>query len=390
MEQFGDLLLYGTFTVLKGEGAKEVEREVRNIFDSQNPRCRTLIRRACHRGPTLHVSHPRANERITSPEITPMASPVSSEFKNSPESVREGHASETNEELLTQRSLGTHDILVGPDISSRATIQSDAGSKGVRKKRSPSSLLSKANLTPPVSGSSKAPSTSNLLSKSESVSQLLLIQPFEGSGGRCRADQPTPSRRRRVKASRTLTRFGAQFKSRVSKRKKLPRVVRGAKHAHDPCNFLYLFNGPFFSPTPLLFTAPMAPRVGALSTSREIYAEREKQNWKPARIMPTKLEKELANELGYDFPKRVQYKVYLFERILLCCKEINPNKPKNKMLGTNKPLTDKKGKLRLQLKGRIFMNNVTDVLSVVKSGKCCYWSFTTNPFSRNRYLHRCR
>ena len=59
-----------------------------------------------------------------------------------------------------------------------------------------------------------------------------------------------------------------------------------------------------------------------------------------------------------------QYKVYLFERILLCCKEINPNKPKNRVLGNSRPLTDKKGKLRLQLKGRIFMQNVTDVVSL--------------------------
>ena len=62
------------------------------------------------------------------------------------------------------------------------------------------------------------------------------------------------------------------------------------------------------------------------------------------------------------------YKIFLFEKILLCCKEINPNKPKNKMLGGNKPLLDKKGKPKLQLKGRIFMANVTDVISVVKPG----------------------
>ena len=34
IEHFGDLLLYGAFTVLKGEGAKEVEREVCEMFDS--------------------------------------------------------------------------------------------------------------------------------------------------------------------------------------------------------------------------------------------------------------------------------------------------------------------------------------------------------------------
>ena len=67
--------------------------------------------------------------------------------------------------------------------------------------------------------------------------------------------------------------------------------------------------------------------------------------------------------------KNVQYKVYLFEHILLCCKEINLNKPKNKMLGNSKPLVDKKGQPKLQLKGRIFMQNVTDVLTFARTGK---------------------
>ena len=72
-----------------------------------------------------------------------------------------------------------------------------------------------------------------------------------------------------------------------------------------------------------------------------------------------------------------EYKVYLFERILLCCKEINPNKPKNKMLGQSKPLVDKKGKLKLQLKGRIFMQNVTDVLTLTRTDRS---SFTVQIF----------
>ena len=72
-----------------------------------------------------------------------------------------------------------------------------------------------------------------------------------------------------------------------------------------------------------------------------------------------------------------EYKVYLFERILLCCKEINPNKPKNKMLGQNKPIVDKKGKPKLQLKGRIFMQNVTDVLTLTRTDRS---SFTVQIF----------
>jgi len=59
--------------------------------------------------------------------------------------------------------------------------------------------------------------------------------------------------------------------------------------------------------------------------------------------------------------------VYFFESILLCCKDIDPTKAKNKMKG--KPMVDKKGKPRLQLKGRIFMQNVTDVVSAAKQGQ---------------------
>jgi len=76
------------------------------------------------------------------------------------------------------------------------------------------------------------------------------------------------------------------------------------------------------------------------------------------------LEEKLANEQGILTPIVYQYKVYLFERILLCCKEMNPNKQKNKLMGKDKPT-----KLRLQLKGRIFMQNVTEIISIQKPGK---------------------
>lgn len=53
--------------------------------------------------------------------------------------------------------------------------------------------------------------------------------------------------------------------------------------------------------------------------------------------------------------------------ILLCCKEINVNKPKNKM--SSRQLLTKDGKPKLQLKGRIFMQNVTETVSLQKPGK---------------------
>jgi hypothetical protein len=53
--------------------------------------------------------------------------------------------------------------------------------------------------------------------------------------------------------------------------------------------------------------------------------------------------------------------------ILLCCKEINVNKPKNKM--STRSLVTKDGKPKLQLKGRIFMQNVTETISLQKPGR---------------------
>lgn len=50
--------------------------------------------------------------------------------------------------------------------------------------------------------------------------------------------------------------------------------------------------------------------------------------------------------------------------ILLCCKEINPKKVR----GGVKPLA-KNGKPKLQLKGRIFMQNVTETISLQKPGE---------------------
>lgn len=66
-----------------------------------------------------------------------------------------------------------------------------------------------------------------------------------------------------------------------------------------------------------------------------------------------------------------QYHIYLFERILLCCKDINPNKQKKLIPGNNRPSTTAKGKARLQLKGRIYMANVTDIVCLQKPGTSC-------------------
>ncbi|UKZ78559.1 hypothetical protein TrVFT333_006305 [Trichoderma virens FT-333] len=63
------------------------------------------------------------------------------------------------------------------------------------------------------------------------------------------------------------------------------------------------------------------------------------------------------------------YEIYLFEAILLCCKEISPNKSKDKKDRARQQAPKTRNKnAKLQLKGRIFMTNVTDVVSLSKPG----------------------
>ncbi|KAI0905423.1 Rho guanyl nucleotide exchange factor [Ustulina deusta] len=62
------------------------------------------------------------------------------------------------------------------------------------------------------------------------------------------------------------------------------------------------------------------------------------------------------------------YEIYLFENILLCCKEAQTSKSKDKK-DKNKSISKGRNKNnKLQLKGRIFMSNVTEVISFAKPG----------------------
>jgi cell division control protein 24 len=70
-----------------------------------------------------------------------------------------------------------------------------------------------------------------------------------------------------------------------------------------------------------------------------------------------------------------QYKIYLFAMILLCCKEVKSANQKNKMIG--KPIVDRKGRPKLQLKGRIFMQNVTDTVASAKPGRHVFLGICT-------------
>lgn len=55
-----------------------------------------------------------------------------------------------------------------------------------------------------------------------------------------------------------------------------------------------------------------------------------------------------------------EYHIYLFSRILIMCKDVNANKPKNR-LANSKTSLSLRGKPKMNLKGRIYFTNVTAV-----------------------------
>ena len=394
IDHFGDLMLFGTFTVLKGEGAKEVEREVRDIFFSLSPNIRKQMRYAYgqNRSPSLLSSPMRSpfavdcrsdalvsedldRQELANPNLYTSArldpnlhtkavlertlsslqtrvAPSSKRFVSGlegvPEEVHDERSEDASKETSSNAPLASlGDVKQALPNPSRPTL---------RKKASKPTFYAKSSL-----GTSPSPlqSPSAALGSPCSGPLCPAPPPREGSGSEGSSAPPTPSRSSKGSSASKLSDFSS--KVRASKRM-FKAVFKKAKPVPFTSSYLHLFNGPFMHGNHFLI-----PRGGHLP------------KWPPPPSCPglkpivpvkpriTEQEKELIEELKLIRPVRIQYKVYLFERILLCCKEINPNKPKNKMLGNTKPLVDKKGKPRLQLKGRIFMQNVTDVISVNRS-----------------------
>ena len=397
IDHFGDLMLFGSFTVLKGEGAKEVEREVREIFFSLSPKCRKRIRRMS--GPDWILSHMLSPKRsplpldwrrdsmvpevpdsanCTSPRTntaglmdanamglahwtqTGLRSPVvptPKRFVSGLEGVPEEVHEQRPEEMPKEGSL--NDTSVKPANPKEDLV----GAVPPKARRRPSKPLF---YTKSLLGHSPSPLQSPSFAPLKTLSLASPLSPHpptrEGSGNEGGSAPPTPSRSSRGAGSGKLAEFG--IKMRASGRTVKSAFIKTQPiQATDVATYsqLYLFNGALKHGTQFL-----TPRMGHLPLPTPGPVGRVDSS---AMLKPTSFERDVIEELKLTRPVRIQYKVYLFERILLCCKEINPNKPKNKMLGNNKPLVDKKGKLRLQLKGRIFMQNVTDVISVVKSGK---------------------
>ena len=106
-----------------------------------------------------------------------------------------------------------------------------------------------------------------------------------------------------------------------------------------------------------------------------------------SRISAESLNSRILSQTNTAATANEQYRMYLFEKILLCCKEVNPNKPKNKVRGVVP--NDKKGKLRLQLKGRIFMQNVTNATFTAVQGETVRRPSAPSRFTFPRLFRSC-
>lgn len=292
IKQFGELLMYGNFTVIKGDGAKPQEREVCHYF--------SLVS-ALEQSNLLHASG----------QLTITNSPRQS----SPE----------------EQMPGTEIQLMQP---SEALLN--------RRLR-------------------KASSLGNLLSAVKSA----LPRVDSGESSRKGSGPPSPvSSKSPTKSSTKSPTKGSVFKETILRLGKRSR-------SQDLSSLLVLpaessFNRAFRGGTKFHHVGPMD--VGRSWVPAKGLRDSQQSKQSKHSSVPLSLEDECVIEEQLVNPVSRQYIIYLFERILLCCKEVNPNKQRPKMLRNERAPANPFGKVRLQLKGRIFMQNVTDVLSFVRTG----------------------
>ncbi len=331
IDHFGELLLHGNFTVLKGEGAKEVEREVGKVFDSLPSRLIAMfLDRIMEEQPMLGPQTPHSDaSACMSPDMQapPGGALTPKRLRTTSDSVPK----EVPEEERKKKAR-----LNMPAHASASSPNTQNLSQGLREKRSVPAFLNKMRVGSKASPIQTRPGSPDFGIAPLSETRIMLTYSCDGNGAKLGL---TPDQRCKLRPNGVLPASGFttfRFEYTGDGSEDLP--SQGSSFLWDSCLKLKM----------------RSPYIWQMSPTLS-YAEL------------TNLDS-TANILGIRAPLRTQYKVYLFERILLCCKEINPNKPKNKMLGNNKPPVDKKGKPRLQLKGRIFMQNVTDVVSFVDKG----------------------
>lgn len=395
IDHFGELLLFGAYTVLKGEGAKEVEREVRDIFDSLDPPSRALIVAAGPLVPRLVIQNKYDAATLHAMSlwfIRNLPATPNSELHGIPEESEDG---EQHVPLLLGTPLRRGKIAGmfkrTKPVESPKTLRSTPPQtpKSTRQTRGNPQSTTPENYVG-NQGSPKSPESTSMRfrnTRNKTRERMGIIEP----SGPAAADRvhlaESPSLLASTKAS--FLKKPGQFSPDSAKLPpfsptRIPHWQENIYRSVQEPEHLRHFNGVFQQSTVFLFShvppptlvqlphvkknVPCSPRLGEEENIDD-------ESLKP--ITPTVLEQQFnknacADSVALERLLNEQYKVYLFERILLCCKEINPNKPKNKMLSTTKPLLDRKGKPKLQLKGRIFMQNVTDVVTLNRRGTLTY------------------
>ena len=304
MRQFGELLLYGSFTVVKGEGTKPAEREVCVIFDNFSP-------------PLQHYVLCLVGQQSFTPAVSPVHTyddeAICAEGKNictTSSSARQRIYSKLS------RALGHKGAITPPAILPAINSSLDFYESSVQ--RIP-------------------------LSNSPSLKSPLFMNMFLARFKRPKLQEPSP-------LSPSLPHFFFNSPARAI-------LLQDEVEKHER-------------------------RLSAAAPPSSSPRKKHKPRFSP-------LEKDCILESQLINPLREQYIIYLFERILLCCKEVNPNKQRPKMLRNEKAPVNLQGKVRLQLKGRIFMQNVTDVLSFVRTGRSCAHkheiSELTSPAEKSSY-----
>lgn len=379
INHFGELLHFGTYTVLKGEGAKVVEREVSVIFDSLDPITRAMVfplfMHFLHRGTPKTIS-PQSWTLVSQDMHRNRRGKHVSDLASVPQQpAEEHHPVPMTPKAPPRRSmfiLRRKPIPICPQTPSQISLEPPSWTPFRLKSKFRRDPIRETPAKPPsrtspdVEPSSRTkPSEEQAMEIFQTALQVLRIgaKPAHVTPkGMSRALDPESS------MDDTYLRImdwphNTPFKTKSSKAypsKALTPLQFLLRKSICQAGHLYKLNGAFKNTTLFLFSQLHLPDP---ILSLAAYASTAVTPVMENKPMPN-LEKEVADDLAIQSLVRVQYKVYLFERILLCCNEINLNKPKNRVL--KQPLVDKKGKPKLQLKGRIFMQNVTDVVTLSK------------------------
>ena len=380
INHFGELLHFGNYTVLKGEGAKVVEREVSVIFDSLDPITRAMVFslfvHTLHRGlpeASLSQSWTLAMKTL---ERKPRRKQISGLPSVAEESAEDQMPVPVTPKTSSRRSmfpLRRKPIPTSPQTPSQPSVEPPSWSPSRFKFKRLRGLISEMAGTPSSRISSYAETPKKVIPQEEQAFEIFqnALQILK-IGTEPEPVKPEGMSRALISKSSTDDAYlrimdwshNTPFKTKASKaypsKALTPLQFLLLNSIHEP-RHLNKLDGVFKNTTLFLFSHVQLPDP-ILSLAARAAINASVVESKPM----SDLEKQVADDLAIESLVREQYKVYLFERILLCCKEINPNKPKNKMLASKQPLVDKKGKPKLQLKGRIFMQNVTDVVTLSK------------------------